>query len=305
MVNAAAGSVTRRKRLVIDKALRVDHGLEIAETSERGHASKLAREAALAGFDVVAVLAGDGTLNEAADGLRGSATALAPLPGGTTNVLARTIGVSRDVVDATAQLLASLEERRFRRIGLGVANERAFLFNAGIGFDAAVVDRVERRSRYKRVAPHPLYLGSTFSTWFRHYDHSTGRFTVAVAGAEPIEGATLAIVSNSSPYSFFGPRRIVVSPEAGLDVPLSVATFRIRHALPLLAVGLSALGSGRRLRHSRAVTRHREVREATISSERPFPWQVDGEYLGECERLALRYEPAALSLVVPPPDPTS
>ena len=92
IVNTTASSVTARKRVLIQKALGAEHDLEMMETSRRGHAARLARGAARRGVEVVAVLGGDGTLNEAADGLVGTDTALAPLPGGSTNVYARTLG---------------------------------------------------------------------------------------------------------------------------------------------------------------------------------------------------------------------
>ncbi len=126
IVNTTASSVTARKRVVIQQALGADHDLEVLETSRRGHAARLARGAARRGVEVVAVLGGDGTLNEAADGLVGTETALAPLPGGSTNVYARTLGIAHDPVDATAQLLGSLERRSFERVGLGQV-ERALL----------------------------------------------------------------------------------------------------------------------------------------------------------------------------------
>ena len=143
IVNATASSVTARTRVVIQKALGADHDLEVAETSRRGHAARLARGAATEGFEVVAVLAGDGTLNEAADGLIGTDTALAPLPGGSTNVYARTLGIADDPVEATSVLLDSLERRSFQRIGLGRIGDRHFLFHCGVGFDAAVVEAVQ------------------------------------------------------------------------------------------------------------------------------------------------------------------
>src|ERR1700690_1113925 len=92
LVNSTASSVTPRKRANIRKILAARHDLEVAETSSRGHATLLARAAADEDFDVVAVLAGDGTLNEAAAGLLHSRTALAPLPGGSTNVYSQTLG---------------------------------------------------------------------------------------------------------------------------------------------------------------------------------------------------------------------
>ena len=111
------------------------------ETVRGGHAQRLAHTASVDGVDVVAVLGGDGTLNEAANGLVDSATALAPLPGGSTNVYARTIGVANDAVEATGQLLASLERESFRRVALGRVEDRYFLFHCGVGFDAAVVEK--------------------------------------------------------------------------------------------------------------------------------------------------------------------
>src|ERR671912_1976787 len=108
LVNSSASSVTPRSRVVIQKALSADHDVTLAETSRRGHATRLAQGAAADGVDVVVVLGGDGTLNEAANGLAGTETALAPLPGGSTNVFARTLGIADDPVEATGQLLSSL-----------------------------------------------------------------------------------------------------------------------------------------------------------------------------------------------------
>src|SRR5690349_25086340 len=124
LVNATASSVTARKRVMIRKLLSAEHEVELAETTRRGHATRLAHAAANDGFDVVAVLAGDGTLNEAADGLLHTATALAPLPGGSTNVYARTLGIPHDAIDATNTLLASLARDAKKRIGVGTANQR-------------------------------------------------------------------------------------------------------------------------------------------------------------------------------------
>ena len=98
---------------VIAADLAPDHDVTVAETSRRGHAARLAQGAAASGSDVVIVLGGDGTLNEAANGLAGTATALAPLPGGSTNVFARTIGLPNDPIEATGVLLDALARDLF------------------------------------------------------------------------------------------------------------------------------------------------------------------------------------------------
>jgi diacylglycerol kinase family enzyme len=299
IVNTTASSVTARKRVVIQKALGADHDLEVMETSRRGHAARLARGAARRGVEVVAVLGGDGTLNEAADGLVGTDTALAPLPGGSTNVYARTLGIAHDPVDATAQLLGSLERRSFQRIGLGQVNGRYFLFHCGIGFDAAVVAWVERHSAIKRYAAHPLFVVAAFDTFLRTYDHSKGRFDVTLDSGEVIDGATLTIVSKTSPYTYLGKRPLVVAPEAGLDSALSVTVVRVKRATAMLSLAAAAMLSPEML-HRHPNVEHRDgVKSAVIAGTEPYPYQVDGDYLGEVDRLEFGYEPDVLTLVVP------
>jgi diacylglycerol kinase family enzyme len=299
IVNAVASSVTPRRRVVIQKALGADHELEVAETTRRGHAARLARAAALEGVDVVVVLAGDGTLNEAADGLAGTDTALAPLPGGSTNVFARTIGVSRDPVEATAELLTSLDAGAFRRIGLGVAGGRRFLFHCGIGFDAAVIEQAERRSILKRYAAPVLFVVAAFDTWLRGFDHSRGRFDLDLGGGDVIDDSILTIVSNSSPYTFFGARPVIVEPGTGLDTALGVTAFCTRQMQAIVRLGLSAVGSGFLLRRHRGVAHRHDIRALHVHGHGPFPYQVDGEYLGEVDELDIAFEPDALTIVVP------
>ncbi|HEX2851453.1 MAG TPA: diacylglycerol kinase family protein [Acidimicrobiales bacterium] len=299
IVNASASSVTPRTRVVIAKALSADHTVDVAETSRRGHASRLAQGAAAAGVDVVLVLGGDGTLNEAANGLAGSSTALGVLPGGSTNVFARTIGCANDPIEATGQLLAALSRRSVHRVGLGCANGRYFLFHVGMGFDAAVVEQVERRSHLKRYAGHPLFVYAAFATWFRHFDRSRPRFSVEIPGRRVVDDAYLGICLNTNPYTYLGNRPLDVAPDAGLDVPLAMVTLRTMRAVSLLSVVGGALGFGRPVRDHRGVDYAVGQSSITVEGYGPFPYQVDGDFLGEVERIELRHEPAVLDLVVP------
>lgn len=299
IVNATASSVTARRRVIIQKALGADHDLEVAETSRRGHAARLARGAAAEGVDVVVVLAGDGTLNEAADGLVGTETAIAPLPGGSTNVYARTLGIPDDPVEAAGALLDSLERRSFQRIGLGRVGDRHFLFHCGVGFDAAVVESVERRSAFKRYAAHPLFVAAAFDTWLRTYDHSHGRFSVTLPDGRNVPDATFLIISKTSPYTYLGHRPITVAPAATLESPLSLTVVRSRHVPSILSVAARAFLSTKALHRQRDVTEYDGVSAATIASDEPFPYQVDGDYLGDVKRLDVAYVPDALTLVTP------
>src|SRR5262249_37658878 len=155
----SASSVTARARVVIQKSLAADHEVSVAETSRPGHATHLAQGAAAKGTDAVIVLGGDGTLNEAANGLAGTQCALGVLPGGSTNVFARTIGMTNDPIEATGELLAALGTGLggIESVGLGNVNGRRYLFHVGVGFDAAVVAQVERRSAIKRYLGHAFF----------------------------------------------------------------------------------------------------------------------------------------------------
>ena len=245
----------------------------------------------------MAVLAGDGTLNEAADGLVGTETALAPLPGGSTNVYARSLGLPDDPVEATSELLDALERKSFQRIGLGRIGDRHFLFHCGVGFDAAVVEAVERRAAFKRYAAHPLFAVAAFDTWLRTYDHSRGRFSVTFDTGETIHGATFIIVSKASPYTYIGHTPFVVAPAAQLDSPLSFTVISARRAPAILSIAARALISPKLFHRHRNVIQRDGITAATITDDEPFPYQVDGDYLGDVRRLDIAYVPDALTLV--------
>jgi diacylglycerol kinase family enzyme len=302
LVNTSASAVTARARVVIRKALSADHSVTMAETSRRGHATRLAQGAAADGLDAVVVLGGDGTLNEAANGLAGSSTALGVLPGGSTNVFARTIGMTNDAVEATEELLAAMAAgpQGRRRIGMGSVNGRYFLFNVGMGFDAAVVAQVEKRGALKRYAGHPLFVYAAFATWFRHYDRTRPRFAVRAEGAGiAVDGAGFAIVQNTNPYTYLGAIPLNTAPAAGFDRGLSLMAFRSIRFDVLVGAAASALRSGRHLRRSRRIVTADDLAAIDVTGFGPFPYQVDGDYLGEVERLELRHHPDCLDLFVP------
>ena len=106
-------------------------GMEVwaRPTEKRGHASKIASQAAAAGYDRVIAWGGDGTLNEVAEGLLETQTAMGVLPGGTVNVFARELGIPLKLDGA----LDVLVEGRVVRIPVGLADDRPFLLMAGVG----------------------------------------------------------------------------------------------------------------------------------------------------------------------------
>jgi diacylglycerol kinase family enzyme len=139
--------------------------LELSPTAAPGGACELVKDAVRQEKDVVLVCGGDGTINEAINGLAGSQVALGLLPGGTANILAREVGLPLDPVRAAAQFARWSP----RRIPLGKAtwgaegvptngtaaqnghSSRYFATVAGIGYDAHVV--------YKLSLPMKLWWG--------------------------------------------------------------------------------------------------------------------------------------------------
>ena len=300
IVNPTAAAVSTRLRAAVNRALG-EHDLVEVETRERNHASELAREAAAEGFDAVAVLGGDGTVNEAANGLLADdgQTALAPLPGGSTNVFARTMGLPRHADDAAARLADALAAGSIRTVPVGWANGRAFLFHVGIGFDAAVVEQVERRSALKRKIGQVIFVYAAFATWFRHYDHSRPRFLVEFDDGTTVDDGYFGICCNTNPYTYLGPRPLNIAPGATGDRGLAMVTLRELKVGPLLGVTGRALGTGERVGRHRHVDLRRDQTRLVVRGHGPVPWQADGDYMGEAEELVLSSEPHRLRVVVP------
>jgi diacylglycerol kinase family enzyme len=238
-------------------------------------------------------------LNEVATGIAGTDTALGALPGGSTNVFARTIGLPNDPIEATSDLLYALAQGSIHRVGLGSVNGRYFLFHVGMGFDAAVVAQVERRGGLKRYAGHPLFVYAGFDTWIRHYDRTRPRFSVRFADGTVVDDGYLSICLNTNPYTYLGNRPLNLAPEATLERGLAMVTLRTLDFAKTMGIIGSALASGKHLRASRWTDHRTDLTQVTVTGYGPFPYQVDGDHLGDTERLELRHEAEVLDLVMP------
>lgn len=299
VVNPVATTTSARTRDVLAHALASDLKLEVAATEFRGHARELARQAAEQGTaDVVIALGGDGTVNEVVNGLlhhgpdTGDLPRLAVVPGGSTNVFARALGLPNDAVEATGALLSALQSGSERSVGLGLASgtpgtadaevpHRWFTFCAGFGFDAGVVGRVEsQRERGKRSTP-TLYVRQALRHFLGDRHRTEGTISLLREGQEPVERLAVSIVCNTAPWTFLGNRPIYVAPHASFDTGLDVvAVSRLtsagltRHAGQLLRSTPERGLSGKNV-----VSLHDET-EFTLQSQAPLPFQLDGDHLG-------------------------
>lgn len=297
MVNSFASSVTARNTVVVQRRLGQGHEVEVLETNRRGHATRFAHDAARRGVDVVIGFGGDGTMNEVATGIAGTDTALGVLPGGSTNVFARTLGLANDPVAAAEQLAGGIEAADFRPIGLGQVNGRYFCFHTGIGFDAAVVQRVERHGSMKRWMGHPLFIYAGMATWIGGYDRRTPHFRLRGGGPD-IDDGYFSIVLNTNPYTYLGNRPLDLSPAAALDRALVVVTFTTMSATAILRSLAGALKGGG-VRPAPHLDIRVDVSRFEVEHDEPFPYQVDGDALGETTRLEFAHVPDAVKLVFP------
>src|SRR3954470_4718175 len=169
IVNPYATTMSDRLKHLVVYALQGRYEVEAVDTQRKGHAIELCREAAAEGYDVVCAFGGDGTVNEAANGLAGSQTPLTCLPGGATNVYCPMLGIPNDVGDATEHLLRIADDWRPRSVDLGSVNGRLFTFAGGAGLDASVVERVDAHPRLKARYGPGFYTYAAITTFLRRY----------------------------------------------------------------------------------------------------------------------------------------
>jgi diacylglycerol kinase family enzyme len=299
IVNPYATTVSNRLKNLVVYALQSRYAVEAVDTEARLHATQICREAASEGYDAVVAFGGDGTVNEAANGLIGSETPLTCLPGGSTNVFCRALGIPADVVDATEHLLRMADDFRPRRVDTGRVNDRHFVFSSGIGLDASVVERVDARPRLKARYSEYYFTYAAVTTFNRRYLVRPVRVRVEVAG-RTLEGVTV-ITQNSDPFTYFGRRPIRIGTNVSLDSGTLSLTV-LKRATPFeIPTIIARVFSGR----EGAVARHRQVESfehvrsarVTAAGGRPFPVQVDGDFIGELDSADYSVAPRSLAVV--------
>ncbi|GAA4674512.1 diacylglycerol kinase family protein [Streptomyces chumphonensis] len=300
VVNPKATTTSARTRDVLVHALASDLKLEVATTEHRGHARELARRAVEGGeTELVIALGGDGTVNEVVNGLLGhhgpdpeGLPRLAVVPGGSTNVFARALGLPNDPVEATGALLGALESGGGRTVGLGLAAgtpdtddagvpPRWFTFCAGFGFDAGVVGRVEQQRERGRRSTHALYMRQVLRQFVGDPHRRSGTITLERPDGEPVGGLVASIVCNTAPWTYLGNRPVYAAPEASFDTALDVLGLTRLSPVAVTRYGTQLLTSSpeRGPRGKHAVSLH-DVSAFTLHSQVPLPFQMDGDHLG-------------------------
>ena len=300
LYNPNATTTNSRVTDTIAAALSAELKLDVEATKRRDHASFLAAGAVHEGYEVVLALGGDGTVNEVMQGLAGTDVRLGIIPGGSTNVWARSLGLPNDAVEATSVILSKLRNREERQVNLGTANGRYFGVNAGFGYDAEVVRSVERRYRLKRAVRQASFVYSGVLAYQggaggQHRWPKT-RIRLTVDGEPVADTFRSAVCCNTNPYTYFQKWPAQMCPEASLDAALDLTALTRINVASLSRLVRVALSSAdvAQLRTTR-VWHDRD--EYVLTSATPLALQVDGDFVGETTRLELRSVPRALTLV--------
>jgi diacylglycerol kinase family enzyme len=304
IVNPYATTVSDRLKNLVVYALQARYEVEAVDTEASEHAIEIGREARDGGYDIVVAFGGDGTLNEVANGLAGTDVPVSVLPGGSTNVVCRTLGIPNDVVDATEHLLKLADDFRPRRVDLGNVGGRYFVFSCGMGLDASVTRRVDARPGLKATAGPYYYSWAAISAFYRQYLRNPVVLRVEAEDRQ-LEGIT-ALVQNSDPYTYFASRPLRVCEGISLDDgSLAVAVLRRGAQRDVMTLVPRLLGKRLSAANHRQIEQVGDVRTARVSSlsqladgsPRPFQMQVDGDFIGEQTEAEVRVEPGALTVV--------
>jgi diacylglycerol kinase family enzyme len=317
--NPRATATTVRQRDVLVHALAADAKLEVEETANRGHAAALACRAMRDGVDVVVALGGDGTVNEVVnglltDGVHPGVPRLGIVPGGSTNVFARALGLPNDPVEATSVLINAMGSARHRPIGAGRADDRWFVFAAGFGYDAAVVAAVEAHRRRGQRSTHSLYVRTAVRTFFAQGRHEPA-ISLELPDGSIVEDLYMALVTNCDPWTFLGNRPVSPTPRASFDTGLDLYARTRMGPAGLLFAAARMLGqpadrtaelahrpadrrsalAGRRSFGARV---EHDLADFVLRSSRPLPFQVDGDSLDERQEVHFHGVRAALRVYV-------
>jgi diacylglycerol kinase family enzyme len=302
IVNRQATTTSQRTLDVLLAALQHDLKVDVAETMHRGHAVELGRQARIDSLDLVIAVGGDGTVNEVVNGLLDDDAGptvpdLAIVPGGSTNVFARNLGLPEDPVEATGFLLDAVKARRRTPIGLGRLDERWFTFCAGVGYDADVIRAVEnQRARGKRSTL-PLYTRTAIRRFFAQDGRQHGQIVLERSGADPVPGISMAVVTNCAPWTYLGGRSLNPTPDSSFDAGLDVfALLGLKVFSALRHLAQITLSTERGPRGRDVVVLH-DLQGFVLSAPRQVPVQVDGDYIGERSQLTLTARPAAVHVV--------
>jgi diacylglycerol kinase family enzyme len=311
IVNPTATSTTPAGRDLLAHALKSRLQLSVVHTTHRGHGGEIAHAAARDGVDVIVVHGGDGTVSNVVNGLLGQPgqlpsghiPAVGIVPGGSANVVARSLGISPDPILATNQLVALLDDYRrrqiWRRIGVIDCGERWSVLNTGMGVDAEVVAAVEEQRSKGRPVTALRYWRTAIPITIR-YARREPVLTVRLPGREPIPGVYFVWVSNTSPWTYSNDRPMYTNPNCSFETGLGVFGLTEMKVIPTLKLVRQLVSKRPKLEAEQLIRDDDAACLEVTSAGAPIAAQFDGDYLGLREKMTFRSVPNVLPVVAPP-----
>ena len=279
--------------------------VSVQNTTARNDAIEIARSVQHQGFDLVIGLGGDGTVNELANGLlldgpNPDGPLLAAIPGGNGNVFARNMGLSENPLEATAQIINALDMRKFKSIGVGkIATNnisRWFLFNAGIGLDAAVIAGMEARRASGKIVSDAAYASLALRELFTRTDRKHPALSLVSSTGEVHRDAHFALIVNLAPWAYLGSKPLNPLPSASHDTALDVyapTSLSVRSVLRLVRRALA----GKSAENDAKVIALVDQKQVHIQSKRAMWIQVDGDIVTQSTELTATHVPNALKVL--------
>jgi diacylglycerol kinase family enzyme len=281
------------------------HDITAVNTTARNDAIDIARSAKQQGYELVIGLGGDGTVNEIANGLlldgpNPEGPLLAAIPGGNGNVFARNMGLSENPMEATAQILSAIKDRKFQEIGVGrIATNnisRWFLFNAGIGLDAAVLAEMEARRASGKTVSDFAYATLALRELFARTDRKHGSLSLVSDSGEVQRDAHFALIVNLAPWAYLGSKALNPLPSASHQTALDVFAPTSLSVAAVLRLASRAI-AGKSAENDCNVIALTNQKHVHIQAESPLWIQVDGDVVTQSTELTATHIPSALRVL--------
>ena len=267
---------------IADRLAPAGIALEVRETSCRGDATNIAREAIDRQFDAVLACGGDGTVNETARAVRDTGMTMGIIPAGSGNGLARHLAIP---VDPILSLDVILQDHR-ENCDYGTVNGQPFFCTFGVGYDAAVSDRFANSGHRGKVS----YLRSAIEEFIRFHHE---RYTINVDGELITDDAFLVACCNASQYG----NNAYIAPQASLtDGMLDLMIIRKASVIETFMVGFDLMAG---MINRNRLIEPRRMKTCVIERDNPGPAHIDGEPVQLGNRLEIQCHPRALRLFTP------
>lgn len=284
IINPKSGTRSKRgvEEYVKTRLDKMGYDIDVRVTGGAGDATEFAKEGVTGNYDLVIAAGGDGTVNETAQGLKGSDTPLAILPFGSGNGLARTLNIPGDLKFA----LDVIESGKVAVCDSGMVNGIDFFCTFGIGFDALVSEKFAQEKHRGRAT----YIKNTIREYL---NYAPQHYALSIDGEVIVEEAFLIAVCNASQYG----NNAYIAPGARLDDGL--LDIIVIHSGSLLKNALMGVNLFSGQLDKNTLIQSFRTPSAVISRLSEGPVHLDGEPMIMGKKLAVKCHPACLKVIIP------